>query len=75
MYMYISKKCGQLRAEDENLKTQLRFGSRGLEILTKDRNEPGPFRAAKDLMDVSKIPQFDHSKKWTYRGDCAPRRN
>ena len=47
MYMHISRACSTLRSENTNLKTQLRFGSRGLELHTKERDESGPFRKAK----------------------------
>ena len=72
----MSKKCKEIRAANTDMKTQLRFGEKDIELLVKERGSDEPFGVVNngDFMDPIAIPDFDHSKKWIFRGDRPPRR-
>ena len=61
----INKICTQRRSEDQNLKTQVRFGNRDLEILTKMKGSKEPFSkvALKDFVGDMESPEFDEKIK------------
>ena len=58
------------------MKTQLRFGDRDLEILTKEKGGEEPFCkvSLRDFLGRDNIPDFDHSVKWKVQVDRPPRR-
>ena len=75
-FMYINNMCKEARTSDPDLKTQLRFGKRNIELYVKFKGEGLPFRLAKleDFMDTDKIPKFDHEARWKRFPDRYPRR-
>ena len=75
-YMAISKHCKDVRSENPSIKTQIRFGDTDLEVLTKVRGAEEPFKitALEKLMDVTLLPEYDHSRKWLPRIERPPRR-
>ena len=75
-YMYLNKICQVMRTNDERLRTQIRFGTKDLEVLTKTKGSEEPYkqRSLSELTVVADIPGFDFSKKWTQRVDRPPRR-
>ena len=75
-YMYPNKVCTSLRERNSLLKTQLRFGRKDIEVLTKTKGNNEPYRIieTETLIDMRDLPNFDHSKKWIKRIDRPPRR-
>ena len=70
-YMCINRICNDKRAENPQLKTQLRFGDKDIEIMVKERGSNEPYRYVKleDFTDQDEIPLYDHTKKWRPRTD------
>ena len=64
-YMAISRRATELRANDNTLKTQQRWGMRDVEILTKVRGTQD-FQKVKltDFMGDTELPDFDAKKVW-----------
>ena len=62
--------------EDDRLKTQIRFGDRDLEVLTKLKGSQEPFRQEdlKTFIGDSEIPEFDFRLRWNIQTDRPPRR-
>ena len=75
-FMFLNRICTQKRAENVDLKTQLRFGRSDIEIYTKTRGENTGFKPVKsnDFTDVTLVPQFDYTMKWRRFEDKPPRR-
>ena len=75
-YMYINKACTTMRQENPLIKTQIRFTSKDIEVLIKEKGTAEPFKVLEldDLLDVTLLPQFDHTQKWQARVDRPPRR-
>ena len=76
-YMAISRICTERRAQDESLKTLLRFGKLDIEILTKQKgsNEPYYNVDINEFCETDELPNFDPSIKWTFKPDRRPRRS
>ena len=74
-YMFISKKCTELRAEKNDTKTQIRFGKNDVEVLTKQKGLDEPFKLTnlETICGGETIPKFDHELTWN-RKDDNPRR-
>ena len=72
----MSRICKEKRSENQELRTQLRFGLKDIEILTKIRGGEEPFRTVKieDFMKDEEIPEFDPKIKWRFLQDRPPRR-
>ena len=68
--------CKEKREKDRTLKTQLRFGERDLEVLTKEKGGEEPFRVVnmKEFTKGREIPDFDHTIRWKVQPDRPPRR-
>ena len=75
-YMHISEVCAGRRDEDENLKTQLRFGRKDVEVFIKMRGDESGFRKVNlnEFLDINKVPSFDVKAKWKKYTDRPPRR-
>ena len=75
-YMAANNKCSDVRQSDPEIKTQIRFSDRDIEILTKTRGTDEPYRPVNlnDFMGDTPLPLFDHSRKWNFRPDRPPRR-
>ena len=76
-YLAINKVSAERRAEDDALKTQLRFGKADIEILIKFKGSNTPFKKVEInyFCDGTTIPEFDHTIKWKHREDRRPRRS
>ena len=72
----INRICRDRREEDRNLKTQVRFGDKDLEVLTKTKGENEPFVKTdlKDFIGEARLPLFDDSQRWRHQKDRKPRR-
>ena len=64
--MALSKLCTTLRSKDTNLKTQLRFAKKDIEVLTKSKGSKDPYKPVPldSITYLRNIPPFDHSSKW-----------
>ena len=72
----LNELCKDRRQEDDSLKTQLRFGDRDIEVLTKEKGSEDPFRVTKlqEFIGDRTVPEFDFSLKWRAQNDRPPRR-
>ena len=75
-FMSINRLCADARAQDPNLKTQLRFGRQDVELFTKYKGGELGYRLVKleEFLDTTKIAPFDHKVKWRRVTDQPPRR-
>ena len=75
-FMSINRLCAEARAQDPNLKTQLRFGRQDVELFTKYRGGEIGYRLVKldEFLDITKVAAFDHKVKWRRVTDQPPRR-
>ena len=67
----ISKEATRQRAEDKNLKTQLRFGPKDVEVYTKERGGDEGYKEVdlEDFMSEVECPPFDHTIRWKKHSD------
>ena len=75
-YMGINRICSEMRSNDKDLKTQLRFGNDDIDILMKSRKSGEGFKKVKitDLPDYKSIPEYDYDIAWKPKQDKQPRR-
>ena len=68
--------CKLRREEDPQLKTQIRFSSKDLEIMTKKKGSSEPFVRTNinDFVGEQELPSFDSKIKWKKNTDRKPRR-
>ena len=72
----LNKLCKVRRQEDNSLKTQIRFGEKDLEILTKEKGSEEAFQVEdlRTFIGDCIIPEFDYRLKWKIQTDRPPRR-
>ena len=75
-YIYLSKKCQEIRTKDKDTKTQIRFGKTDVEVYTKTRGHNEQYRQIKleDICEIRDIPSFDFDIKWRRKDEQAQRR-
>ena len=75
-YVALGEICKGRRAEDPDLRTQMRFGTWDIELLTKYKNSGEGFKPVTiDYFTARmEIPPFDDKIKWNFRQDRPPRR-
>ena len=74
-YCALNQLCANMRAENSAVKTQLRFNKHDIEILTKRKGTPDPYRIFKlSEEERGKIPKFDHSLAWNRKTERPPRK-
>ena len=75
-YMALNKICTEKRAAEGDLKTQLRFGRKNIEVFIKYKDEDKGFRQVPldDFTDMTKIPPFNYEVKWRRYRDKPTRR-
>ena len=75
-YMFINRECARYREQYPEVKTQLRFGQRDVEILLKTRGTEEAYRNVTfdTITDPREIPAFEHNVKWQQRPNRSPRR-
>ena len=72
----LNRLCSQRRSQNSSLKTQIRFGTRDLIVLTKTKGSQDPYT----VNDISTfggddiLPDIDLSIKWKFQADRPPRR-
>ena len=76
-FMALNKICSARRMEDENMKTQIRFGNNDLEVFVKTRGTKEQYKLVKlkDFVgDLSTLPPFNHSIRWKINVEKPHRR-
>ena len=75
-YMYISGVCKDRRQENPDLKTQMRFGLKEIEVYTKYRGTGEGFKKVKldEFLEMELLPEFEHDLKWKKRTEREERR-
>ena len=75
-YQHIAQHCANLRDENKDLKTLIRFGDDDIEVLTKDRSKEDHYSVL-TLEEIEKkgaIPKFKHEVVWRKRSERPYRR-
>ena len=74
--MFISKACNDLRRDYPSTKTQIRFSTKDIEVLTKERDSDEPYKLIDldKILDMNELPKFDHEKVWKSKTERPPRR-
>ena len=75
-FVALNKICGERRASDRRLKTQVRFGAKDIEIWTKEKGTEEPFSLTplRAFLGTDSIPDYDDEIKWRKVRDREPRR-
>ena len=75
-FIYLNKICKEERMRNPDMKTQLRFGNKNIEIFVKYKGDNAPFKKIpiSDLTDPDLVPGFNHSIHWKRHIDRPPRR-
>ena len=75
-YMALSRIARDMRSRDNQLKTQVRFGPRDVELVTKRRGSDERYTIVPlgSIEMDDQLPKYDHSIKWRRRQDRPPRR-
>ena len=75
-FMSLNDICKEKRSKNPELKTQIRFGKRDLEIFTKMRGKEEPFKKVplEDFTEGVKLPGFDHTVTWRKHKDRRERK-
>ena len=74
-YRHINQYCAQMRADNRDIKNQIRFGDEDIEVLVKNRMEDDRYSIL-PLDTIEKdgsIPKFNHSIVWKKRKDKPSR--
>ena len=76
-YMFLSKRCGEVRAQDKSKKTQLRFNGNDVEVLIKDEGTPEPYKVIdhSEICNIENIPEYDNKIEWKTKKDRITRTN
>ena len=74
--MALSRFCAEKRREEENLKTQIRFGHNDVEIYVKRKGENEAYKkvSLNKFMGTEKLPKFDMSVIWKKQRERPERR-
>ena len=74
--MFLSRGCNDFRENNPDMKTQLRFSDKDIEIMIKNRGSTEPYRTVKyeEIMDIKDIPGYDDNIKWKSKGEIPIRR-
>ena len=75
-FMAMNRLCAGRRQEDEQLKTQIRFGVGDLEFFIKRKGEEEPYNKVnlRDFAGGEELPGFEDGIKWRCQQDRPPRR-
>ena len=75
-YISLSRYAKDQRDSQCDLKTQIRYGIKDIELWTKVRGSDDRFSQMKmeDIEMTEQLPKFDHSVKWTRKKERPPRR-
>ena len=74
-FMHLNQICTQKRSEDPELRTQLRFGRKDIEVYIKIKSEETGFRKISlEQFTATQIPPFNPEIKWRKYTDRLPRK-
>ena len=75
-FVALNRVCAEKRALDGKLKTQIRFGTKDLIILTKEKGSQDPYYMENldDFTDGRTLLKVDLGLKWKFQEDRPPRR-
>ena len=75
-FMSLNNICKDKRAKNVDLKTQIRFGKKDLEIFTKEKGKNEPFKKVSlaEFTEEEDLPLFDHAITWKRYKDRKTRR-
>ena len=70
-YSALNAYCKELRENNPDIKTIIRFTETDLEVLTKDKSREEPYRVTpmEDIEAKITIPKYDHKLTWRKRSD------
>ena len=75
-YMFLNTECTRYRGNYPEMKTQLRFGSRDIEVLVKVKGTSEPYKHVpyEEITDPREIPYFESNIRWTQKTERPVRR-
>ena len=75
-YTYLSRECATYRKENPTIKTQLRYGTRDIEIMIKVKGTNEPYKTVPidKITNPENVPKYDHDISWKQRSEKKPRR-
>ena len=75
-FMALNEVCAKKRTDNDDLKTQLRFSNKDVEIFIKYKSEEMGYRKVNisEFTDSNLIPEFDNLVKWKRFTEKPPRR-
>ena len=75
-FIHLNKVCKDMREKNKELKTQIRFGLKDVEVFLKTKGSQEPYEKVplEDITDTTKIPVFNHKLKWKKKYERPPRR-
>ena len=75
-YVSISEKCKEMRNENKEIKTQMRFCNGDIQVLVKRRGSEEPYKEypLKEMKNFEEIPEYNYSMKWRKRKDRPARK-
>ena len=75
-YMALGRYASEFRQKYSNMKTQIRYGWKDIELWVKEKGSDERFRIVnmEDIEEKEKLPKFDHTVRWRRKTDRPPRR-
>ena len=75
-YIALSRFAHDIRSKNKNIKTQVRYGNKDVELWTKTRGEDERYERMEmeEVEREAQLPKFDHLVRWQKRPDRPPRR-
>ena len=73
-FVAISRICAERREADPDLRMQMCFNTKDIEVLFKKRGGMEPFKVVgiDEFIGKKTIPSFDGKIKWRFQQDCPP---
>ena len=67
--MFLNEGCKSFRSNNQDVKTQLRFSDKDIEILTKSKGSTEPYIKLdyEDVMNIDRLPDFEYNVVWKPR--------
>ena len=74
-YMFISRRLEDMRNEDKDIKTQMRFSKNGIKVFTKKKSQMEPFKniPLEEICSLEELPKFDLEIRWRKKYDDPKR--
>ena len=73
-YMFLNQGCAEHMQEYSDMKTQLRFSNRDIEVLIKIKGISEPYRVIcyEEIINTMEMPEFEYDMVWKPKSDRAP---